>query len=118
MALEIEKQIDGTITTLLLSGDLDTATAGDLEAIVKQVLEGSQPGIIFDMGGINYVSSFGLRVIVYTSKAMRAHQDRFAMHSVQQDVMEILTLSGLNRLLKVVDSQAVSYTHLTLPTKA
>ena len=58
------------------------------------------------MGGITYVSSFGLRVIIYTSKAMRAHGDRFAMHSVQDDVMEILKLSGLSKLLKVVPSQS------------
>jgi anti-anti-sigma factor len=65
----------------------------------------TQPGIVFDMGGITYVSSFGLRVIVYTSKAMRAHKDRFAMHSIQQDVMEILSISGLSGLLKVVETQ-------------
>lgn len=108
MALEIDKKTDGSITTLVLTGDLDTATAGELEKTVKEILAGDQPGIVFDMGGITYVSSFGLRVIVYTSKAMRAHNDRFAMHSVQQDVMEILSISGLNRLLKVVDSQAAA----------
>ena len=105
MALGIEKNVTDGITTLVLSGDLDTATAGQLEATVKDILVGNQPGIVFDMGGISYVSSFGLRVIIYTSKAMRAHNDRFAMHSVQSDVMEILTLSGLSRLLKVVDTQ-------------
>lgn len=105
MTLGIEKNIKDGITTLILTGALDTGTAGQLETTVKEILVTEQPGIIFDMGGITYVSSFGLRIIVYTSKAMRAHKDRFAMHSVQEDVMEILTLSGLNRLLKVTDSQ-------------
>ncbi|MGB0847794.1 MAG: STAS domain-containing protein [Thiolinea sp.] len=105
MSLEIQQTTDGNVTTLVLTGDLDTATAGQLESKVKEVLAGEQPGIVFDMGGITYVSSFGLRVIIYTSKAMRAHGDRFAMHSVQDDVMEILTLSGLSKLLKVVSSQ-------------
>lgn len=105
MALGIEKHVNGGITTLVLKGDLDTGTAGQLESTVKDIIAGDQPGIVFDMGGITYVSSFGLRVIVYTSKAMRAHQDRFAMHSIQQDVMEILSISGLSGLLKVVDTQ-------------
>lgn len=105
MTLGIEKITNDGITTLILTGDLDTTTAGQLEAVAKEVIAEDNPGIIFDMGGITYVSSFGLRVIVYTSKAMRAHGDRFVMHSVQSDVMEILTLSGLNRLLKVVDTQ-------------
>lgn len=105
MALGIEKHVSGGITTLVLTGDLDTATAGQLEATVKDIIAGDQPGIVFDMGGITYVSSFGLRVIVYTSKAMRAHKDRFAMHSIQQDVMEILSISGLSGLLKVVETQ-------------
>lgn len=105
MALGIEKLVSDHITTLKLSGDLDTATAGELETAVKEIIAGDNPSIIFDMEGISYVSSFGLRVIVYTSKAMRAHNDRFAMHSIQHDVMEILTISGLNRLLKVVENQ-------------
>jgi anti-anti-sigma factor len=105
MALGIEKSVAKGVTTLKLTGDLDTTTAGQLETTVKEILAGEQPGIVFDMGGIKYVSSFGLRVIVYTSKAMRAHNDRFAMHSIQKDVMEILSISGLSRLLKVVDTQ-------------
>jgi len=105
MALGIEQIVKDGVTTLVLSGDLDTKTSGQLESTVKEILAGNQPGIVFDMGGITYVSSFGLRVIIYTSKAMRAHGDRFAMHSVQDDVMEILTLSGLSQLLKVVDNQ-------------
>ena len=106
MSLEIAQSTDGNITTLVLSGDLDTVTAGQLESTVKEILAGEQPGIVFDMGGITYVSSFGLRVIIYTSKAMRAHGARFAIHSVQDDVMEILKLSGLSKLLKVVPSQS------------
>lgn len=105
MALGIEKRVSDGVTTLVLTGDLDTATAGQLESTVKDIIAGEQPGIVFDMGGITYVSSFGLRVIIYTSKAMRAHKDRFAMHSIQQDVMEILSISGLNSLLKVVENQ-------------
>ena len=105
MALGIEQIVKDGVTTLVLSGDLDTKTSGQLESTVKEILAGNQPGIVFDMAGITYVSSFGLRVIIYTSKAMRAHGDRFAMHSVQDDVMEILTLSGLSQLLKVVDNQ-------------
>lgn len=105
MTLEIERKVNNGITTLCLSGDLDTATAGQLETVVKEIIADQEPVIIFDMGGITYVSSFGLRVIVYTSKAMRAHEDRFVIHSVQSDVMSILTLSGLSRLLKVVDTQ-------------
>jgi len=105
MTLGIEQIVKDDVTTLVLTGDLNTGTASQLEAEVKEILGGNQPGIVFDMGGITYVSSFGLRVIVYTSKAMRAHGDRFAMHSVQDDVMEILTLSGLSRLLKVVKDQ-------------
>ena len=105
MPLGIEKVVMDDVTTLVLTGDLDTGTAGQLETTVKEILAGTQPGIVFDMGGITYVSSFGLRVIIYTSKAMRAHGDRFAMHSVQDDVMEILTLSGLSGLLKVVETQ-------------
>lgn len=105
MALGIEKIVKDDITTLVLTGELDTGTAGQLETTVKEILAENLPGIIFDMGGITYVSSFGLRVIIYTSKAMRAHGDRFAMHSVQDDVMEILNLSGLSGLLKVVETQ-------------
>ncbi len=105
MSLSIEKTIQDGITTLVLSGNLDTGTVGQLETMIKELIAEADPGIIFDMQGVTYVSSFGLRMLVYTSKAMRAHGDRFVMHSVQQDVMDILTLSGLSQLLKVAETQ-------------
>ena len=105
MGLEIDKHVSNGITTLRLTGELDTATASQLESIVEDVLANEEPRIIFDMGGISYVSSVGLAVIVYTSKAMRAHDDRFAMHSIQQDVMEVLSVSGLDQQVTVAESQ-------------
>ena len=59
MALGIEKHVSNGVTTLKLTGDLDTATAGQLESTVKEIIAGERPGIVFDMGGISYVSSFG-----------------------------------------------------------
>ena len=83
MSLTIEKEEIGSVTSFRLIGSLDTNTAGELEAAVKDLLAQSDPALLMDLSGLDYMSSNGLRVIVFTAKSMRSHSDRFVLHSMK-----------------------------------
>lgn len=101
MTLTVEQEdINGT-TNLKLIGQLDTNTAGDLEKTVKTLLAGKEPSILFDCSQLTYLSSYGLRVIVFTAKAMRSKKNRFVVHSLLPDVTAILKMGGFLTLMKV-----------------
>ena len=61
--MTIEKKIENGNVTLTISGRLDTTTAPELEKTLDSVLEGTKE-LIFDMAGLEYISSAGLRVIL------------------------------------------------------
>jgi anti-sigma B factor antagonist len=69
--------------TLRLSGSLDTATAPELEAQLVTLLAGPIKELVFDLAGLSFISSAGLRVIAQARKQLRergglASESRFS----------------------------------------
>ena len=67
--MTIEKKWNGDVATLVVTGRLDTQTAPELEKEVDGVVSDVKE-LVFDMNGLEYVSSAGLRVILKAQKIM------------------------------------------------
>ena len=67
--MTIAKNLNGTTLTLALEGRLDTTTAPQLEAELKQSLDGVT-ALALDMEKLDYLSSAGLRVLLAAQKQM------------------------------------------------
>jgi anti-sigma B factor antagonist len=98
MALEIEiqKGIDGPAAgtvTIKLTGSLDTATAPELERQMVSCLAGRVSHLVFDLGGLNFVSSAGLRLFQVARKQMVARGGGQASFiNMQPQVEEVFTI--------------------------
>jgi len=57
--------------TLRLEGRLDNETAGELERELDKVLGSALKALVFDLSGLEYVSSAGLRAFLRAQKDMR-----------------------------------------------
>ena len=97
--MTIEKQLNGEVATLSIAGRLDTQTAPELEkeidAIVASVKE-----LTFDMAGLEYISSAGLRVILKAQKIMNA-QGSMKLTSVSDAIMEVFDITGFLDILTI-----------------
>ena len=67
--MTINKQQNGTALTLAVEGRLDTITSPELEAALKESLEGID-ALTFDFSALDYISSAGLRVLLSAQKQM------------------------------------------------
>ena len=95
--LEITKE---TRTVLRLNGRIDTTTAEQFGEAVEQALEG--PGSIeLDMGGVEYISSAGLRVLLKAQKTLSGKDARLILINPNEDVMNILRITGFDELLEI-----------------
>ena len=65
--MEIKKTQEGTKLTLAPVGRVDTITSPELEAAV--VVDGVDE-LVFDLSGVDYISSAGLRVLLASQKKM------------------------------------------------
>lgn len=95
--MTITKKANGTSLEIALSGRLDTSTAPELEAEVTSSLDGVEH-LMFDFGGLEYVSSAGLRVLLSAQKRMNKQGD-MKVTNVNESVMEIFEVTGFNDIL-------------------
>ncbi|MBQ7669545.1 MAG: STAS domain-containing protein [Clostridia bacterium] len=97
--LNIERKTNGTELTIALSGRLDTTTAPELEAAIKESLDGLTV-LIVDMEALEYVSSAGLRVLLSTQKIMNKHGEMKVTH-VNEAIMEVFEVTGFSDILNI-----------------
>lgn len=82
-----------------IDGRLDTLTAPDLEAEIKQQADKCEK-ITLDLSKLEYISSAGLRVLVMAHKLM-AEKGGFTVRSANKNVMEILQITNLSSVLNI-----------------
>ena len=97
--LNIEKTANGSELTVTLTGRLDTTTAPELERELKASLEGVT-SLVLDMGGLEYISSAGLRVLLAAQKAMK-NQGKMKIKNVNETIMEIFEVTGFSDILTI-----------------
>lgn len=97
--MTIEKKMENGSVTLTVAGRLDTTTAPKLEKTLDNVLDGTKE-LVFDMTGLEYISSAGLRVILKAQKAMNA-QGSMKLTGVNDSIMEVFDITGFLDILTI-----------------
>ena len=97
--LVIHKELKGTELLISLDGKLNTLTASDLEAELRQNID-SVETLVIDMKNLTYISSSGLRVIMKAEQIM-SQNGKMILRNVQQDVMDVLEVTGLSEDLNI-----------------
>ena len=91
--------VNGETATLVVAGRLDTQTAPELEKEIDGVI-GGLAELVFDMTGLEYVSSAGLRVILKAQKIMNA-QGSMKLIGVNDSIMEVFDITGFLDILTI-----------------
>ena len=99
MAMKIEHKEKGTELTVALEGRLDTTTAPELEADLKNSLDGLTV-LILDFEKLEYISSAGLRVLLSAQKVMNRQGTMKVIH-VGEVIREIFDVTGFSDILTI-----------------
>ena len=97
--MTIQTTKTGSEATILLQGRLDTMTAPQLEAELRQTIPGLR-ALTLDFGGLDYLSSAGLRVLLSAQKQMMKQGSMKLVH-VAETVMEIFEVTGFVDILTI-----------------
>ena len=90
---------NGSEMTVTLEGRLDTTTAPELEADLKNEMEGLT-ALVFDFEKLDYISSAGLRVLLSAQKVMNKQGSMKIVH-VSDVIMEIFEVTGFTGILTI-----------------
>ena len=96
MTINVERDFE--LVTLEITGRLDTTTAPNLESVVSELSEATRE-LIFDMSGVEYISSAGIRVLLGAYKKMSINQGTMRIEKANDMVREIFEMTGLSDML-------------------
>lgn len=82
-------------------GRLDGTTAAAAEKEILGLLVDGVSSITIDLSELDYVSSAGLRVMLVSAKAAKAKGGKVLLLSPKPAIMEVLTISGFDKILQV-----------------
>ena len=86
------------------TGRIDSQTAPQLAEALDVINEASRFNIVFDMSGVDFVSSAGLRVMINVQKTCkRLNRGEMVLACVPQRIYEALDLAGFVPLFKFFD---------------
>ncbi len=103
MAFNVSLEMtDKSIAKITLTGELDGNVAPTFRAEVEKAAAQSARRLVLLMKDLEYMSSAGLRVLVFAKQTMGANVDIFAI-SVREEVMETITMTGLHHSMVFLD---------------
>jgi anti-sigma B factor antagonist len=97
--MNIISESNGEEFVLKVTGRLDTTSAPQLEAELKNGISGVK-SLVIDFAGLEYVSSAGLRVLLATQKTM-SKQGKMVIRNVNAEIMQIFNMTGFSDILTV-----------------
>ena len=97
MTINVERDFE--LVTLEITGRLDTTTAPNLESVISELPEDTKE-LIFDMSGVEYISSAGIRVLLGAYKKMNTNQGIMRIEKANDMVREVFEMTGLLELLE------------------
>lgn len=97
--MNIMKTQNGTSLTLALEGRLDTLSSPELEQELKSSLAGVTH-LEFDLKDLAYISSSGLRILLFAQKAMNKQGDMLVLHPSEM-VREVFDITGFSDVLTI-----------------
>lgn len=97
--MTINKTQNGDEVIFALEGKLDTTTAPDLDAALKESFSGARK-MVLDFANLQFISSAGLRVILNAQKVMNEQGDLVIKNAGPQ-ILEVFEITGFSDFLKI-----------------
>lgn len=103
--IDIHETRQGDVVVLAVNGRLDTAAAKPFEISVLQFVDEGEEKLLLDLGGVDYINSTCLRVVLTAAKRLHAGQGRLVLCGLQDTIREVFDISGFSRILEIHPSR-------------
>jgi anti-anti-sigma factor len=87
------EEIDGKLIATL-EGEMDTAAAVEAEEVLKPLYNCNGKDVVIECSGLEYIASSGLRILISILKGAKACGSKVTLKNVNEDIMNVLKLTG------------------------
>ena len=96
--MTINKTLDGTTLTMAIEGRVDTQTAPELEAVIKDSIDGVDR-LVLDFAKVMYISSAGLRTVLSAQNWMDAKKGTMVIRNAAKVILNVFKVTGFDTFL-------------------
>jgi anti-anti-sigma factor len=100
--LSIRSEVRGTAFHVAPSGELDIATAEQLERELRIAEQSDAETIVLDLSGLTFIDSTGLRVVLEFNERCGGEVDRLRVIAGSTPVERLLDIVGLRGRLPII----------------
>lgn len=101
IGLNIAIEQSGGVHILKLEGRVDAITTPALEREVSNLYDAGHTKVLLDFSRVDYLSSAGMRLLLSSTKKFKGKGGGFALCEVAEDVMELLSMAGFDKILSI-----------------
>jgi anti-anti-sigma factor len=97
--LTVRVEQDGEALVVRAFGELDLSNAKTLEAELRRAIAGDASGVILDLGGVSFLDSAGLRMVLMMARESLRNGGRLRLLRGSAPVEHVIEGSGMRNLL-------------------
>jgi anti-anti-sigma factor len=101
--LELRIDNDGGSPRVIVAGELDLATAEQLEAQLKQVESAGPETLVLDLRELEFMDSTGLRAVIAADTRARERGGKLVVVRAPDDVDRVFRITLMDQHLELVD---------------
>ncbi|MEW5994169.1 MAG: STAS domain-containing protein, partial [Candidatus Zixiibacteriota bacterium] len=108
ISISLSESGENGISEVRVDGVIDTTTAAELERVVESLIKREQYRLVFDLAGVDYISSAGWGIFIAHIKEVREGDGDIKLANMVPNVKEIYELLEFDRVLKTYPSVAAA----------
>lgn len=95
---------------------IDLNNIEEFRDLLEENARGCEDDVILDLGAVSYIGSVGLGMISLVGIMLGKEERGFVIVADRDDIVRLFHISGLYRVLKIVDGLDAARRHLGRPT--
>lgn len=103
--MEIGEKKSGDVLVVSPQGSLDFNNSNIFQTRIQEILAGGVNKMVINFSETDFVSSAGLRVLIFASKQMQAKGGSVVLCSMSESVKEVFDIAGFTSIFDIYDSE-------------
>jgi anti-sigma B factor antagonist len=99
MDLAVNTRLDGAVTVLEVSGEIDVYTAPTLRQHLRESSGSDAPRVVVDLSQVKFLDSTGLGVLVGAMGRIREADGTMRLVVTSDHILKVLRITGLDALI-------------------